>query len=816
MTASPNFWAVYERLFADEDLAPRAASLVEAAMVGGDTLDGVLSDTSVSGPSERERPVDDARGRRRTFVRQIDVQGFRGIGGSSRLRVHPGPGLTLVVGRNGSGKSSFVEGLEVLLTGDSTRWQGRKPKRDWESGWKNLHTDGPVALAAQFTVEGASEPVTVERRWGSGDRLGEGRLSVRRGSTVVEGGLDAFGWQDAMARSRPFLSYNDISGAWERRPSELFDALMGMLGMEDVRAAMKALGDRRRAMDKRARAVRAEVEGLISRLGASSDPRAAACVRALSSKVPDVDALDAVLADVDGEAEDDVLARWRRLASLKAPTQDEVLRAVEALDAAVSLQREVSETRDANLLRTAELLERAVRWHEHVDTDVCPVCGTAGVLGEGWGKAASEQARELRESSTRMASAREALRKALSAGRDLVRRVTPPSGDLAGVEAAVLAHAAWAAAPEEAAPLARHLESTWTELDAAFGACRSQARERLEALHADWRPLRTSLEAWRERYASVLAESTDRDALEQAEAWIKQVDQDLRDEAFEPIAARAKETWSTLRTQSNVDSLEVGLAGGATQRKVSLAVTVDGTDGVALGVMSQGELHALALSLFLPRLLRGDSPFGFVIIDDPVQAMDPAKVDGLARVLHRAAQTHQVVVFTHDPRLPAATRRLGLGADVLEVRRSPSSQVDVRVGQDPVQQHISDAFHLCGKGRDVGDAVVRHVVPGLCRAAVEAALTRRVWREQLARGEAHADIAERIREAGGMHDLGTLAFFGDTTRGSELLRRLNRIHPQAADVFQDLKRHAHTPLPDDVDVETFVSAARNLARDVLR
>ena len=71
-------------------------------------------------------------------------------------------------------------------------------------------------------------------------------------------------------------------------------------------------------------------------------------------------------------------------------------------------------------------------------------------------------------------------------------------------------------------------------------------------------------------------------------------------------------------------------------------VTVDGDSSVALGVMSQGELHALALSLFIPRVKFDASPFGFAILDDPVQAMDPVRVDGLARVLHSLARTRQV------------------------------------------------------------------------------------------------------------------------------------------------------------------------------
>lgn len=70
--------------------------------------------------------------------------------------------------------------------------------------------------------------------------------------------------------------------------------------------------------------------------------------------------------------------------------------------------------------------------------------------------------------------------------------------------------------------------------------------------------------------------------------------------------------------------------------------------------MSQGELHALALSLFLPRATAPDSPFRFVVLNDPIQAMDPAKVQGFVQVLLELAADRQVIVLSHDERLPAA------------------------------------------------------------------------------------------------------------------------------------------------------------------
>ena len=93
-----------------------------------------------------------------------------------------------------------------------------------------------------------------------------------------------------------------------------------------------------------------------------------------------------------------------------------------------------------------------------------------------------------------------------------------------------------------------------------------------------------------------------------------------------------------MRLQSNVDLTDIKLEGTGKAQAVGLEVTVDGKAAGALGVMSQGELNSLALSLFLPRASLPVSPFGFVIVDDPVQAMDPARVEGLARVLQETRE----------------------------------------------------------------------------------------------------------------------------------------------------------------------------------
>ena len=102
-------------------------------------------------------------------MRSLTVSGFRGIGPPAILEVAPGPGLTLVVGRNGSGKSSFAEAIEVLLTGTLMRWLPPAPAvvRD---GWRNKHASAAAEIKAEFLIEGSGQAVG-SRTWPAGADL---------------------------------------------------------------------------------------------------------------------------------------------------------------------------------------------------------------------------------------------------------------------------------------------------------------------------------------------------------------------------------------------------------------------------------------------------------------------------------------------------------------------------------------------------------------------------------------------------------------------------------------------------------------------
>lgn len=59
----------------------------------------------------------------RTFLKHIHLRDFRTFG-EFQLSIAPGPGLTLLVGTNGLGKSSFFDGIEWCLTGTVRRFAG--------------------------------------------------------------------------------------------------------------------------------------------------------------------------------------------------------------------------------------------------------------------------------------------------------------------------------------------------------------------------------------------------------------------------------------------------------------------------------------------------------------------------------------------------------------------------------------------------------------------------------------------------------------------------------------------------------------------
>ncbi|MDB1088559.1 ATP-binding protein [Streptomyces sp. ACA25] len=301
---------------------------------------------------------------------------------------------------------------------------------------------------------------------------------------------------------------------------------------------------------------------------------------------------------------------------------------------------------------------------------------------------------------------------------------------------------------------------------------------------------------------------------EAARRWLLDLHAELRTERLRPIAEHAQTIWSTLRQQSSVSLGPVQLDGSATRRRVVLDLPGDGPGSPTAAALSRSELHALAMALALPRALLPDNPFRFVVIDDPVRSRDPAKVDGLARVLSVLALDRQVVVFTHDSRLQQALTYLRFPATVLEVRRHTHSGVRVGEVHSPVTRALEDA-RAVALDRQVPAEVMNRVLPGLCRTVLEAAFGEAARRRLLRSGLEHAAAERELAQAKRLTPRASLALGRDRPLDrSEVLALLTReCGAWAARLFVTCDKRAHESVPVG-DPKRFVDLTQRLAREV--
>ena len=778
------------------------ATVVLAACTGRESLNALL-DGGAFGDEADIAPQPDSL-TTEAYLTSLTVRAFRGIGAEQRLDFDAGPGLTLVIGRNGSGKSSFAEALEVLFTGDSRRWAER-PKI-WKEGWRNLHVTHPTAISAELLLAGDG-PAKIEATWSQDAALEDVETFVQpRGKprTTVE----KLGWNEALVSFRPFLSYNELGSLLDDGPSKLYDALSLVLGLEELVDAQQALTKartERQKLYKEADQQRKQFLAILDELRRrGNDERALACSVALKSQDWGLDGLDGVLAGSTVVGEDSTVGALQQIASLATVDATRARKLVEDLREAEAALENIAGTDSERSRELAGLLQNALEFHEgHEGTD-CPVCGTSAKLGPEWADVTRRNIAELRSRAAESERIHAKAKAVRSQAIDLLRVPVPRAlhmekVDVDGVDTALKAWSVWNNGAQliQLSQLADHIDAHHASFAEAVDRVKSAAGNELQKRQDLWRPVAVQLGTWSASARKARSGEEFVGIIGEAEEWLKKAAGKIRDERFSPIADAAMSIWDLLRQNSNVELGRIELTGTGTKRSVSLDVTVDGVAGAALGVMSQGELHSLALSLFLPRATLTESPFRFVVIDDPVQSMDPARVDGLARVLEKVATTRQVIVFTHDDRLPEAVRRLRINAKHFAVTRRPGSVVEVRKALDPVSAAVDDALALVHTA-DLPREVLQRVVPGYCRSALEAACQQVVRRRRLGKGQLHAEVERELEGATKLNTLASLALFDDATRGGDVLPRLNKMGGWAGDAFVAVKDGAHAGYAGDM------------------
>lgn len=789
----------------------RTADLVLAALLGDEDLDAVLSGS----PGARDRPAQ--RGPAAEiplagmYLRSVEVEGFRGIGPKAALRLQAGPSLTVVAGRNGSGKSSLAEAAELALTDDNKRWSDRT--QVWRDGWRNLHTTGESRIAVELTADGQAGVVRVTREWPEHASL-DSAESFAQSPGAPRRPLATMNWSAPLEVFRPFLSYSELGALVSGRPSDMYDALQAILGLDQLVTAEKRLTDARKRLDEPSKQADRQLPGLRARLEQHPDSRAGTALEAVRRRPWKLDVIEALA--VGGAAADDPVAnRLTQVGAIDLPSTDEVAAAIERLRAADSRVTSMSGTPAEDARRVVNLLNMALTHQAGHPGQPCPVC-RARVLDDQWADSARAEIERLDRAAEEAEVAHKDLAAATRAARALVGgSPVVLSLDLGSDVDATAAHGAWQtwanlAGSGSAGQLIASTQDTLSALAAAVGQLRDQAAAALNRRREAWQPVAAALAGWLEVARSSQRAEADLADVRKAIDWLRKAGQEIRDTRMAQLTETSAQVWGMLRQESNVELGPIKLAGASTQRHVSVDVTIDGVAGAALSVMSQGELHALGLALFLPRATSPDSPFRFIVIDDPVQSMDPAKVEGLARLLAWVGEDRQVVVFTHDDRLPEAIRRLQLPATIWEVTRREGSVVELTKNEDPVSRYLDDARALA-RTTELPEEARAVVVAGFCRSALEAACHEAVRARRLKAGVRHADVERELIAAPKLRQLLALALLDDADRGGDVIPAIRKLAGQAAvKAFDAAREGTHERYQGDL--RHFVEETARLAR----
>lgn len=734
--------AILQLLTDDSDLNDAARDLILAALA--DVVDQSGSTGTDWSP---------------TYLTNITVSGFRGIGSSAKLDLHPAPGLTVISGRNGSGKSSFAEAVELALTGTSYRWRGKQTL--WSEAWRNLHKPNPCALRVGFTREG-SGPFKVGVDWEADADLDDRSHWTQHDGEQATAGIDGLGWADSLELYRPVLTYEELGRLFDGGPSALYDALAKLLGLEVLSAVERGLA----ADLKAAKAVRDAADNdrkrAIAALASSTDERAALLVKLLKKHVRPLDDVQAVVTGA-GQSQPHAVRELGALSDVELPSVTDIESSAATLRAAAEAVRRSEVEMVAQTSTRIDLLHKALDYYTHGGDSDCPVCGE-GRLDAAWADHTRASINQGEASVSEYRVATTELKSTRAAVDALIARLQPasviPDVNLPSLDAYNTTAERARNAPADHVACAGHLETTVLEAVGVAESLRSEAAEALTVREDAWGPLAAQVAAWIPGERQAQESDEQYRAANAAKNWATKQGAEFRNLRLKPIAAQARQIWSELRQESNVDLGDITLTGTATKRKAVLGGSVDGEPTQALSVMSQGEQNAVALALFLPRATSVKSPFRFVVLDDPIQAMDPSKIDGFVRVLTGIARTHQVVVFSHDDRLASVIRETAVDARLIEVVRESQSKVRLRLNIDPARRLIDDAFAMI-QDKKLADEVKGRVAPNLFRMALESAARQAHYERQSTAGTARSIAEERWQSAKTTRQRLALAVLGD-------------------------------------------------------
>jgi hypothetical protein len=633
-------------------------------------------------------------------IRRLVVEGFRGVPNKAELPLPPEGACILA--ENGHGKTTFVDALDILTSGDL----------------KQYHREG-YGLDSVVNIDAKSARVSCETS--TGERFS--RLIEKTGvlPLVIEGGRKA---TRTMVPPIPILRHRTMTELMNKSPGDKRKELLELVGLSSLMDLRQAMGTAKNTATRDADEAERSADGeraAVRTLVGKGDVLARAEELRVASELD-----TAILTESD-------------LLSLMFAGRPEVRRGSHAAVAELARARSavdltarhewnaaIADQQSATEMLLADLLEVAARVLPGWSDSTCPLCNqdtdtTALATRVGERLAAVSAARQRdAELRRRMHSYRAQVSTLIAAVQGLI--ASPPADGWPDVESlqslvaqlqgyqAALGDAVEGRGAAPALPTV-NLPSD-EELSAQVkGDAESSRLGSLAALAV----LQDAAKRLRAAEKVAVARRTVASA---CSAALELVDEQVKREIEQAIArlgSQAATFYGRLVGDAVYSDVQLRFraerAGG-----VEFVVTYAGRHSVSppQRVLSESQLNGLGMALFLAHLKTDPEEWRTVVLDDVVNSFDANHRLGLAQLLADEFTDWQVVALTHDRTFAEVTRRLVPKWRQLEiVAWTPTGGPVINDG-DPRTQLATRLV--------AGEAASQ--LGGLARTALEQALSR--------------------------------------------------------------------------------------------
>lgn len=654
---------------------------------------------------------------------EVRIENYQGVTSMEPLIVDPTPGVTVLRGENGSGKTSLAEGIETALV-------GRPRPRTVGSGgksplWDRSHCARDADEASvRLLLARASDRLELSVRL---DRSGEvvdrgALLHTSTGTTTLD--LDETPWLSAVKGCRPVFAYASVERQVQlaKDLQEFLEPMLALGGcFEELRDRIRSEAEEPTAAETRWRRALGAAREQVSHVDRRYDDG--------TGSLPDL-VWPAISDDPEAWTTASGLTERGELLDPVAGGAGSRLR--EAADAVLDSLRELQVVESTTIARLAGPLRDLDRAAADLDLpgDQCPVCADDT---NDWKSTLTAALAELDDVATREATFHDALNRL----RVLVDREMPAIAQVLeqswfdsqlAADAHPVVEGCRALVETVRRDGLRSVPSVRTAARAAATALRTDSwshvfdevversgrrsqwsrarRHAIEEFLAVWMvdgPLGAAAQEWQE-----------------AEQCLRELQTALRNERTDRLQQRTDETVRELLADVGlyVDDLKVQ------GTKATLRILDEGRRPVELAMLSAGQRNALLLA---PLLAMNDAgPFGFLVLDDPVHAFDQVRVDRLAGLIAELALRRRVVVFTHDARLAehlaAVADRPALHEVVRDARTGAVGHEESVAAWEGLLADARKALGLAADGRHGTTVTPTDLVRGYCRMAVDAAV----------------------------------------------------------------------------------------------